>query len=249
MMGPWVAVQHCQSASLYIDNISVVPGLQRLQKYGWQPAFWEKHKEGIQWYRIWRTLQDRNVENWKFCHVKSHRDIACQQTFHVAWTATGNDAAAADRAAKYLLLNIPADVRNAHSRACSEVAAQSSRLARVFTLQVRLLQHKSPARQDGVTQRTVAQPYEPVLRIPVQMVPATSLPNQSAPMPERFMWVLRMCWFQQDWYECPDGYSLAEFYSALTLQTGWLTPVNVASWKQDTLPYCWRSKLLAAFVH
>ena len=63
------------------------------------------------------------------------------------------------------------------------------------------------------------------------------------------MWVLRTFWFQQDWYDCAEGYPLAELYFAMVLETGWLTPVNVASWDQTTLPHCWRSKLLTAFVH
>ena len=242
----WVAVQHCRSASVYIDNIAVVRGLQRLKKKGWQPSYWDKRQEAALWLQLWETYQMRDREAWDFIHVKSHREIAMQKDALSAWTAFGNNQA--DVAAKKPLLELPESVRSLYVRACSDCAVQSGRMSRIFTLQVRLLQN-TVKKDVGASHKTTITPYEPQLQVPRPMISVSALPNQSSLMPERFMWVLRIFWFQQEWYECAEGYPLAEFYFAMVLETGWLTPVNVASWDQTTLPLCWRSKLLTAFVH
>ena len=189
------------------------------------------------------------MESWTFVHVRSHRDPRLQTTSYAAWTAAGNDAA--DLEAKRCLKLLSSETRRLYTRACMETSIQRGQLARVFTLQVRLLQHNVSSAVERTTANTTAalSPYEPVLRVPCLLTPSDFVPQQSSLMPERFMWVLRKFWFQQNRYECNEGYSLAEFCFALVATTGWVTPVNVASWKQENLPPQWRSKLLTAFVH
>ena len=122
----WVAIQHCRSASVYIDNIAVVRGLLRLQTTGWQPAYWDRHKEATLWMEIWKVLQRRDVARWRFTHVRSHREVGMQKDFYSAWTASGNNAA--DVAAKKPFLELAEDVRNVYTRACSDFSAQAGRM-------------------------------------------------------------------------------------------------------------------------
>ena len=232
-----------------IDNIAVVHGLRRLRQREWQPGFWGKHSETALWNRIWQLLRMRDINKWEVVQVKSHHDPMLQTSWFATWTANGNDAA--DREAKRCLRNMDGEVKALYARACKETASQRSRLARIFTLQGRLLQHnyKPPMEDREVSTRPSASPYEHVLSMQCPLTPRAAVPQQSSLMPERFTWVLRTFWFQQTWYECDVGYPLAELYFALVAITGWVAPVNVAGWNQADLPHRWRSKLLTVFVH
>ena len=53
------------------------------------------------------------------------------------------------------------------------------------------------------------------------------------------------------WMPCQPAMSLLELYIIFTHVTGWLVPINVASWNQMTLPIRWRCKpnVRAAWLH
>ena len=53
------------------------------------------------------------------------------------------------------------------------------------------------------------------------------------------------------WVHCQPPMSLLELYIIFTHVSGWLVPINVASWNQMNLPVRWRSKphVRAAWLH
>ena len=57
-------------------------------------------------------------------------------------------------------------------------------------------------------------------------------------------------WFQaQTWHASSQPCSVACIYVQFVQDTGWVAPVNVASWDQSRIPKVWRSNASSAWLH
>ena len=81
-------------------------------------------------------------------------------------------------------------------------------------------------------------------------VPSYAVQETEAMMCPPFLSVLAKFMAGQ-WVQCQPPMSLLELYIIFTQVTGWLVPINTATWSQDMLPARWRCKpnVRAAWLH
>ena len=238
----WVAVQHCQLATLYIDNEAVVFGLRRLQLYGWQSFHWQRHPNRDLWWKLWGDWRDKQPQLWTVNHVHSHQDISRAKTWHHAWRVYHNgvaDAAAGDKNR-----NRPAVHFQALALARMEFARVQRQAVQIFQLQQNVLSAVKKLPESLPIQILAHhRTWECAFQVAPYQVQA-----DAAMLCPRFLGVLAgFC--SGKWVRCQPPMSLLELYINFVSATGWLVPINIASWPQSAVPIAWRANVPAAWIH
>ena len=238
------ALQHATEATVFIDNQAVVFGMWRLQSTAWQEHYWSKQAEYNLWSVIWSVFSTRKTELWRFVHVVSHRELCSARDDVDAWCIVHNRHA--DEAAKSVHRNLSTVERALLLRANAEHARVLSSAKDIFLLQQRILQASS--------MQTTVKPTE----LHCNVVPAPrGLPWTLEDQVDNFSNCLlcppflRMLrdFMARDWQPCTHGFSLLQLYMYFVSKTGWVTPVNIGSWDQTSVPIQWQSNAPSAWVH
>ena len=238
-----VAIPYCAVASLFIDNEAVVRGLKRLQISGWQTAHWQRHDHRDLWWKLWSVWKDRQPKLWNIYHVHSHQDINAAKSWHHAWLIYNNMVA--DQAAVKKNLHRPPDQMQALAMARMEFKRVKEQAGFIFQLQKNILSLVKKSHQPSVAPSFPQQDrsWTPVFQVSPHAVGAAD-----AMLCPRFLSVLAEFMAGQ-WVKCEPVMSVMELYIIFVHVTGWLVPVNIASWDQQTVPLEWRTNIHAAWLH
>ena len=238
----WVAIQHCAVATLYVDNESVVLGLRRLQLCGWQASHWQKHDSRDLWWELWCCWKDKQPHLWTVCHVRAHQDISLAKTWDAAWLIYNNGVA--DAAAGCRNRNRPVSQIQALALARMEFKRVKQQASEIFQLQQNVLSAVRRV-QDNPQLMPVAHHRT---WFPAFTVPSYQVQVDEAMLCPRFLSVLaQFC--SGKWLKCEPAMSLLEFYIIFVSATGWVVPINIASWPQGSVPIAWRANVPAAWIH
>ncbi|CAE7685124.1 petJ, partial [Symbiodinium sp. CCMP2456] len=244
------AIHSSPSATLYIDNSSVVQGLQRLQKDGWDLFYWAKNTEVELWSLLWKTLKAKNPSAWSFVHVKSHRSYKEEPDDFAAWTAYGNDQA--DKEAKRANKTREASESTAYHAASKDWSFQVQRMTLLAFLQKAVFQgrpaqeikdpqfNRNPSTDDGASLQ-LGRPLPSLSVLPEDTY-------EDGLLGPRFLWVVHKWWSEQKWCEFSSGMSIAELYFWFSECTGWMAPQNLATWSQTSIPFEWKTTVQTAFA-
>ena len=237
-----VAIQHCLVATIFVHNEAVVLGMHRLQQCGWETAFWLGHDHLDLWRRIWDQWEPKQPKLWTIYHVNSHQDISLAKSWWQAWQIYHNDVADSVAVAKNK--QRPPDQLQALALARMEFRRVVKQAHSGFTLQQKILLSAKCAK---VTTSADAshRVWGPCFQVPSYVVQETE-----AMMCPPFLSVLAQFMAGQ-WVQCQPPMSLLELYIIFTQVTGWLVPINIATWSQELLPARWRCKpnVRAAWLH
>ena len=238
-----VAIQSSRGAHLHVDNIAVVHGIQRLLSRGWEPAYWSKHRQASLWYSLWVSLEAKLQYDWQISHVKSHRSRASASRTE-EWEIAHNEHA--DYFAKQANIQRQPEVLQMHYRAHQEFLRLRSRIRAAQTLQSRIVMTTSTAsRSQAVSPTSV-----PILLwhqpVPFQ-VPVDDFSDAILCPP--FLDMLATFLRNRNWFDTGQPCPIHLLYIHFVQQTGWVVPLNLAPWKQETVPVQWRCRLSAAWIH
>ena len=239
-----VDILRCRIARRYIDNEAVVEGLQRLQLFGWQNMFWDKHAERKRWYSVWSLWQHKHPKKWNVARVRVHRDMSIARTYQEVWLIFHNHNA--DRAAKQANAK---SQQKLHSLALREYSRVAGMADNMFRLQSNVLTLATGS-QRVPSQAPVPQPQLVTVRFQQEFFtfPPQELQLHGLLQCPRFVHVLHH-WLQGEWAPVPIGFSVAEMYLCFVADTGWATPVNVGTWQKGRLPVRWQCNVPAAWLH
>ena len=240
----FVSIQHSVVATIFADNESVVHGMQRLQLHGWESNFWLGHDHLDLWMRIWRLWEPKHPKRWTIQHIKSHQDISLAKTWHQAWQIYHNNVADAAAVAKNK--QRPQYQAQALALARMEFRRVAKQADLAFCLQKNIL-HST--KKTGAPTSATASIFQRVWGTSFQ-VPSYTVTETEAMMCPPFLSVLAK-FMAGEWCSCQPAVSLLEVYLIFTKVTGWLVPINTATWNQATLPVRWRCKshVRAAWLH
>ena len=238
------------NATVYIDNKSVVQGLHRLQRDGWDQFYWNKSPEIQLWREIWEVRIANQTTARLGVYTRSLSSCPKQQpTDFQAWTAFGNDTA--DRYAKNANQAREHSEVKLYQAACRDWNFQLDRMNKVATLQQGVFlggQSGPSAKEPSRTSRTDT-PVSITLGPPADHLLSLSPDNyHDALLGPRFLWVIHKWWVDQQWRHAPNGMSIAELYFFFSESTGWMAPQNLAKWDPNSLPFKWRTTVQTAFV-
>ena len=244
---------------IYSDSDVTVSGFRRLQKDGWSPLLWRKHANLDVWYSLYQALQ-RSPRPWRVVKVSSHQDWHAAPDAYHAWVWYHNDAA--DSFAKEAHQNFGQAVLSAHKRAQSALQAMQNKQHAVYQLQLGVSQCFHQVTIGKSKANSVRLPDD-LLQCKIQALQmlmwdaGVLFPGRTRePEWPRFL----LCapfghhlfnWLRsQEWVWDPGGFSLLEMYYVFTGHTGWLVPLNVASWLDCVRPVpCRGVKVKALWVH
>ena len=262
LYGVLAAVLLGDGGTVYSDSKISVDGFGLLLKYGFDALVRSQYSNLDIWFAIHEALLQCHG-TWRIVKVKSHQAWHSAPDDWHAWLWYHNDMA--DEFAKAVLL--PKDCPAVqHHRSAVQAFDRTCRAQRlVYKLHrgvADVFQSKSritkQAPHDLFSDRSL-QSLQAQFQDRVGMMvadvgvvfPKGCLPNWDtfllcAPFAQLlFAWCSQCCWVPDE-----QGFSLVEFYLAFTRETGWLAPVNVASWEAAAKPAGLRDTLVkAAWVH
>ena len=245
IMAVKVAIECSNGGHLYVDNLAVIQGLLLLLSKGWQTYYWIKHAEAELWSHVWRALEPKLGCNWYVHHVKSHQTLASAETALQLWQRAHNGHA--DGCAKQANLDRGSAQLSLHHNAVREYNLLSSRLRMVFQLQERVLMKASSAStMVSVRQSTQEVQFSWNHGISFQ-IPADSFVDALLCPP--FLDVLSGYLQKCVWYETGLPCPIQVLYAQFVADTGWLVPINIASWDQAQVAPAWRSTVPSAWIH
>ncbi|CAE7426386.1 Pol [Symbiodinium natans] len=242
------AIQRATHAYLYIDNLSVVQGLHRLQSEGWNEVWWSNQAEAAVWRRIWNCWRTKSPATWVIKHVHSHKELTTASHDLEAWCFFHNDAV--DRRAKLANADRPELQVKLYKRAVQEYRRLQHTSANIFQLQKNVLEAAGTNQNDNQALELAAtrEPLDEQGSQATFVVQTSHVDFGASLMCPRFLHVLAG-FLNGEWTECPAGISICELYMAFVEDCGWLVPINVGAWKQDQLPLKWRSTAPSAWLH
>ena len=239
---------------IYCDNKAVVCGLRVLNLQGWVHSKWLTCAATELWWDVWVAFAP-NRGRWEFCHVKSHSNWSVLPEGFQRWCAFHNDAA--DEAAKKARANWPAEGSELIASAKAAVDAQFLLASQVFQLHQQVLAGRRTSHHEHPAGEVTAPEREPQSSQPFDLATASSLDvvwppldMSNALMNPRFMTVLYEFLQNGELVRAPIWFPLLEVYLFFVLKTGWVTPVNVATFPSGLLPVALRDcRTPSAWVH
>ena len=239
---------------IYCDNQAVVCGLRVLSLQGWVHSKWLTCAATELWWDVWVAFAP-NRGRWEFCHVKSHSNWSVLPEGFQRWCAFHNDAA--DEAAKKARSKWPVEGSELIASARAAADAQLLLASQVFQLHQQVLTGKKTSHHEHSAGEVTAPAREPQSSQPLDLAAALSfdvvwpsLDMSNALMNPRFMTVLYEFLQHEDLVRAPVWIPLLEVYLFFVLKTGWVTPVNVATFQSGLLPAALRDcRTPSAWAH